>query len=80
MINNTAESDFLNRCSRRPQEGWHHEERLVFEPAKVTELTKGLTSTNAEAEVVDLHSRIKKIYAHVNMDVRLALITFRPFK
>jgi hypothetical protein len=79
MINNTAESDFLNRCSRRPQEGWHHEERLVFEPAKVTELTKGLTA-NAEAEIVDLHSRIKKIYARVNMDVRLASITFRSFK
>jgi hypothetical protein len=53
--------------------------RLVFEPAKVTELTKGLT-TNAEAEIVDLHSRIKKIYARVNMDVRLASITFRSFK
>ncbi|KAF8965485.1 hypothetical protein BDZ97DRAFT_1658993 [Flammula alnicola] len=42
--------------------------RLIFEHAKVTELAKGLT-TNAEAEVVDLHSRIKKIYARVNMDV-----------
>jgi hypothetical protein len=50
--------------------------QLVFEPAKVTELTKGLT-TNAEAEIADLHSRIKKIYARVNMDVHLATITFR---
>ncbi|KIL57920.1 hypothetical protein M378DRAFT_171229 [Amanita muscaria Koide BX008] len=40
--------------------------RLSFEPAKVTELTEDLT-TNAEAEIVDLHSRINKIYAHVNM-------------
>jgi hypothetical protein len=52
--------------------------RLVFEPAKVNELTKGLT-TNAEAEIADLHSRIKKIYARVNMDVRLAIITFLSF-
>jgi hypothetical protein len=37
--------------------------RLVFEPAKVAELTSGLT-TNTEAELADLHSRIKKIYAH----------------
>jgi len=41
--------------------------RLVFVPAKITELTKGLT-TKAEAEIIDLHSRIKKIYARVNMD------------
>jgi hypothetical protein len=41
--------------------------RLIFEPAKVTELTKGLTAS-AEAEIVDVHSRIKKIYARVNMD------------
>ncbi|KAF8461185.1 hypothetical protein DFH94DRAFT_640978 [Russula ochroleuca] len=42
--------------------------RLVFEPAKLSELTEGLTA-NTEAEIADLHSRIKKIYAHVNMDV-----------
>ncbi|KJA14949.1 hypothetical protein HYPSUDRAFT_149754 [Hypholoma sublateritium FD-334 SS-4] len=42
--------------------------RLEFEPVNVTELTKTLPS-NAEAEILDLHSRIKKIYAHVNMDV-----------
>ena len=42
--------------------------RLVFEPMKVTELAKALP-TNAEAEILDLHSRIKKIYARVNMDV-----------
>ncbi|KAF8961191.1 hypothetical protein BDZ97DRAFT_1921569 [Flammula alnicola] len=41
--------------------------RLIFEHAKVTELAKGLT-TNAEAEIADLYSRIKKIYARVNMD------------
>jgi hypothetical protein len=51
--------------------------RLVFEPAKVAELTTGLT-TNTEAEIADLHSRIKKIYARVNMDVHLISITF-PF-
>jgi hypothetical protein len=49
--------------------------RLVFVPTKVTELTKGLT-TETEFEIVDLHSRIKKIYARVNMDVRLSLIVF----
>jgi hypothetical protein len=49
--------------------------RLVFEPAKLSELTEGLTA-NTEAEIADLHSRIKKIYAHVNMDVCLSLCTF----
>ena len=49
--------------------------RLVFEPAKVDGLTKALT-TNADAEIADLHSRIKKIYARVNMDVCLSLISF----
>ena len=49
--------------------------RLYFEPAKVAELTKDLTTNNAtEAQIVDLHSRIKNIYAHVNMDVSLVLI------
>ncbi|KIJ17030.1 hypothetical protein PAXINDRAFT_175654 [Paxillus involutus ATCC 200175] len=38
--------------------------------AKVAELTKDLTTNAAtEAEIVDLHSRIKKIYARANMDV-----------
>ncbi|KIK02961.1 hypothetical protein K443DRAFT_121674 [Laccaria amethystina LaAM-08-1] len=41
--------------------------RLIFEPAKVTELTNGLT-TNGEAEIADLHSQIKKIYPRVKMD------------
>jgi len=41
--------------------------RLAFVPTKVTELTEGLT-TEAKVEIVDLHSRIKKIYARVNMD------------
>ena len=53
--------------------------RLIFEPAKIAELTKGLTKS-AEAEIADLHSRIRKIYARVNMDVRLAIITFRSCK
>ena len=34
-------------------------------------LTKGLTP-EAEAQIADLHTRIKDIYACVNMDVRLA--------
>jgi hypothetical protein len=50
--------------------------RLVFEPAKVAELTTGLT-TNTEAEIADLHSRIKKIYARVNMDVHRIFINLR---
>lgn len=41
--------------------------RPIFKPEKVTELAKGL-SPAAEDELVDLHSRIKKIYACVNMD------------
>ena len=39
---------------------------LVFRPMKITDLANGLT-TDA---IADLHSRIKKIYAYVNMDVR----------
>ncbi|KAL4251082.1 hypothetical protein ABKN59_005641 [Abortiporus biennis] len=42
--------------------------RLVFDPKKVTELAKAVTEAAVEAEIADLHSRIKKIYAHVNMD------------
>jgi len=49
--------------------------RLVFVAAKITNLTKGLI-TNAETQNADLHSGIEDIYACVNMDVRLALITF----
>ena len=48
---------------------------LCFEPQKVAALVRELTM-NAEIEIADLYSRIKKIYAHVNMDVRLRLITF----
>ena len=51
---------------------------LIFEPAKLTELTKGLTE-DAEAEIADLHSRIKKIYARVNMDVGREITTFQSF-
>jgi hypothetical protein len=53
--------------------------QLIFDPVKVTKLTKGLT-TSAEAEIVGLHAQIKKIYVHVNMDVRLVLITFWLFE
>ena len=49
--------------------------RLIFVSTKITELTKGLT-TEAKAEIADLYSRIKKIYARVNMDVRLSLVVF----
>ena len=37
---------------------------------KITDLTKGLT-LEAEAQIADLHTRIKEIYACINMDVRL---------
>ncbi|KAF9811062.1 hypothetical protein IEO21_06691 [Rhodonia placenta] len=47
--------------------------RLIFKPEKVTELAKGL-SPAAEDEIVDLHSRIKKIYARVNMDRSVAIL------
>jgi hypothetical protein len=30
IINDAPESDFFNRCSRRPQEGWRHEETSRF--------------------------------------------------
>ncbi|KAF8558058.1 hypothetical protein OG21DRAFT_1504752 [Imleria badia] len=40
---------------------------LVFEPAKVIELTNALP-TSAETEIADLRARVKKIYAHVNID------------
>ena len=46
-----------------------------FDPEKLAELIKGIT-TNAEAEIADLQSQIKKIYASVDMDVRLILSTF----
>ena len=49
--------------------------RLVFKPEKISKLTEGLTPT-VEAEIADLHSRIKKIYARVNMDVSLLLVAF----
>ncbi|EED77110.1 predicted protein [Postia placenta Mad-698-R] len=44
--------------------------RLIFRPEKVTELAKGLSPD----EIVDLHSRIKKIYARVNMDRSVAIL------
>lgn len=40
---------------------------LKFVPERLTQLAKEL-SPNAEAEVVDLHSRLKKIYARVNLN------------
>lgn len=53
---------------------WKH---LIFAPAKVSELTSELT-TKVEVEIMDLHSQIKKIYAHVNMSVCFStmLVTF----
>ena len=51
------------------------EKRLVLANAKLSDLTKGLT-TDAEAHIVDLDSTIAGIYEGVNADVRLALITF----
>jgi hypothetical protein len=46
---------------------------LNFKHAEVTNLTKRL-STDAKAQIADLHTKIKEIYACVNMDVRHALI------
>ena len=43
--------------------------RLSFELKKIAEL---IVTKSAEAEISDLYSRIKKIYARVNMDVRLS--------
>ncbi|KAF9479882.1 hypothetical protein BDN70DRAFT_857796 [Pholiota conissans] len=40
---------------------------LFIQSTKVAELAKSLTA-NAEAVVLDLYSRIKKIYSYVNMD------------
>jgi len=45
---------------------------LTSEPVKVTELANELP-TSAEDDISDLHSRIKKIYARVNMDVCFSL-------
>ncbi|KAH9176696.1 hypothetical protein EDB89DRAFT_1939432 [Lactarius sanguifluus] len=39
---------------------------LIFADEKITELTNGLTM-DAEAQIADLHSRLKEIYACVNM-------------
>jgi hypothetical protein len=49
--------------------------RLIFAPAKITNLTDKVT-TDTKAQIADLHCRIKDIYACVNMDVRVNLITF----
>ena len=45
----------------------------VFKPEKISKLTEGMKPT-VEAEIADLLSRIKKIYARVNMDVSLSLV------
>lgn len=42
--------------------------RLHFKPAKVDQLTQKLAN-RADAEIIDLHSRIKRIYATVNLNV-----------
>ena len=57
MTFSTVRSENLKRASLVRK-------RLGFEPVKVTELTKALP-TNAEAGILDLHSRIKRIYARV---------------
>jgi hypothetical protein len=46
---------------------------LNFVDAEVANLTKRL-STDAEAQIADLHTKIKEIHACVNMHVRHALI------
>jgi sugar-specific transcriptional regulator TrmB len=48
---------------------------LALVDANISKLTKELT-TDAEAQIADLNSRIEEIYECVNMDARLALITF----
>jgi hypothetical protein len=48
---------------------------LALVDANISKLTKELT-TDAEAQIADLNSRIEEIYESVNMDARLALITF----
>jgi hypothetical protein len=48
--------------------------RIIFDPPKVIELTKGLT-INVEAEIVDLYSRVKKIYALVGKGVCSSCVT-----
>jgi hypothetical protein len=48
---------------------------LYLVDANIRKLTKELT-TDAEAQIADLKSRIKEIYECVNMDVCLALIIF----
>ncbi|KAH9040066.1 hypothetical protein EDB85DRAFT_2140703 [Lactarius pseudohatsudake] len=41
--------------------------RLVFDPVKITNLTNRLTM-DTDSQIVDLHARIKEIYACINMD------------
>jgi len=42
--------------------------RLVFEHSKVAQLAQELNTVDADAEIKELHSRIKKVYERVNMD------------
>ena len=49
--------------------------RLIFVPEKIANLTDRLT-TNTKAQIADLHCKIKEIYACVNMDVSVNLISF----
>ncbi|KAN0128991.1 hypothetical protein V8E53_013141 [Lactarius tabidus] len=51
---------------------WKH---LYLVGTNISKLTKELT-TDAGAQIADLNSRIEEIYECVNMDMRLALITF----
>ena len=64
MTFSTVSSEDLEKAGVRRK-------RLIFVPAKITDLTKRLTS-DAEVQIADLHTRIKDIYACVNMDVCLA--------
>ncbi len=66
---------FSTVSEQNPKTAGVQRKRLVFKPEKISKLTEGLIPT-VEAEIVDLHSRIKKIYARVNMYVCLSLVTF----
>ena len=53
---------------------------IAIRPTKLTELTNERMTMEANAEIVDLHSRIKKIYARVNLNVRVFVTTTCYFK
>jgi len=45
--------------------------RLIFERSKVAQLAQELNTVDADAEIKELHSRLKKVYERVNMDVSI---------